>query len=56
MKLAEEQDIYLDEEDADQFNEAMNRVYDEFDVARMLAFKLCDEKRELLLMLKMKRI
>ena len=48
IKLAEEQDIYLDEEDSDQFNEAVNRVYDEFDVARMLAFKLCDEKGELL--------
>lgn len=48
IKLAEAQDIYLDEDDPEQFNEAINRVYDEYDVARMLAFKLCDEKGELL--------
>ncbi|EMB2320900.1 hypothetical protein U8X74_004019, partial [Proteus mirabilis] len=33
IKLAEEQDIYLDEDDPEQFNEAINRVYDEYDVA-----------------------
>lgn len=48
IDLATQQGIEVDEEDTEQLNEALSQVYDEFEIARMLAFKLSDEKGELL--------
>lgn len=47
-ELAEKQDIYLSEDDPDQYDDALRRVYDEFEVARLMAFRLSDEEGTLL--------
>lgn len=47
-ELAEKQDIYLSEDDPEQYEDALRRVYDEFEVARLLAFRLSDEDGTLL--------
>lgn len=47
-ELAGKQDIYLSEDDPEQYEDALRRVYDEFEVARLLAFRLSDESGTLL--------
>lgn len=47
-ELAEKQDIYLSEDDPEQYDDALRRVYDEFEVARLMAFRLSDEDGTLL--------
>lgn len=47
-ELAEKQDIHLSEDDPDQYEDALRRVYDEFEAARLLAFRLSDEDGTLL--------